>query len=57
MSVGINYRRNIYVGNSVAFLRFSGSVKKAIDSSMADVPVEELMRLFLLAVLPCDDED
>jgi hypothetical protein len=31
--------------------------KKAIDSSMADVPVEELMRLFLLAVLPCDDED
>ena len=26
MSVGINYRRNISVGNSVAFLRFSGSV-------------------------------
>jgi hypothetical protein len=25
MSVGINYRRNISVGNSVAFLRFSGS--------------------------------
>jgi len=27
MSVGINYRRNISVGNSVAFLRFSGSDK------------------------------
>jgi len=26
MSVGINYRRNVSVGNSVAFLRFSGSV-------------------------------
>jgi len=25
ISVGINYRRNISVGNSVAFLRFSGS--------------------------------
>jgi hypothetical protein len=28
MSVGINYRRNFSVGNSVAFLRFSGSVRK-----------------------------
>jgi hypothetical protein len=25
VSVGIHYRRNIFVGNSVAFLRFSGS--------------------------------
>jgi co-chaperonin GroES (HSP10) len=25
MSVGINYRRKFSVGNSVAFLRFSGS--------------------------------
>jgi len=26
MSVGINYRRNYSIGNSVAFLRFSGSL-------------------------------
>jgi hypothetical protein len=30
MSVGINYRRNISVGNSVAFLRFSGSAIRDI---------------------------
>jgi hypothetical protein len=31
MSVGNHYRRNISVGNSVAFLRFSGSVIRDID--------------------------
>jgi hypothetical protein len=36
MSVGINYRRKYSVGNSVAFLRFSGSVISKIKFRLAN---------------------
>jgi hypothetical protein len=43
MSVGINYRRNIFVGNSVAFLRFSGSVN-CLSSKKKDEGLDHISR-------------
>jgi hypothetical protein len=54
MSVGINYRQNISVGNSVAFLRFSGSDScsfldwKSNFKRKGNAPMKPMIRFFYL---------